>query len=167
MIPDINLLPQRDRQSEKTTVLIVGLLIIWALILSFLIFNYFQTKAEVNELNNKVASLSENKAELESKVSGRGTSNGVLSLANAVSFTENLILPTSLVIDELFLQLPAYSYISEYAYNHGEVTVQSQFETLDKVAEYVTNLENTTMFSDVKVETIEAFQLEEEKRMRM
>lgn len=59
--------------------------------------------------------------------------------------------------------LPDYAYLSEYAYDEGSITIQSQFETMDVAAEYVARLVGSDYINDVKVDEIETFTIDEDE----
>lgn len=163
MIPDINLLPSRDRRNNRSSSIFIILIIIWVLLLALLLFQYFQAKSDYSLLNSKVESLTLEKTALETQISNSQSTHPALSLGEAVGYVEKLTAPTSKIIEELLVLLPQHSYISSYSFTDGEVSIQTQFERLDSVASYVTNLESSNLISDVKVNTISTFTLDQEQ----
>ncbi|WP_033828290.1 PilN domain-containing protein [Bacillus andreraoultii] len=159
MIPEINLLPEKDRQSERSTLLFFIVFIVWFLLVGFMTFHYFQAKSDLKLFQSRTESLTLEKQLLESEMNNESTGMG---LADAVRYAEKLTVPTSKVINELLHLLPnEESYLNQYSYSTGQVTVQAQFESLDMVAAYVEKLNTSKYFSDVKVDNISTSSLEE------
>lgn len=159
MIPEINLLPEKDRRSERSALLFIIVFVVWFLLVMFMAFQYFQAKSDMKLFQSRAESLALEKQLLESEINNTSTGMG---LAEVVSYAEKLTVPTSKVINELLHLLPnEESYLNQYSYSTGQVTVQAQFESLDMVATYVEKLNSSKYFTDVKVDNISTFSLEE------
>ena len=161
MIPDINLLPSKERHRDKTSFTILIFLIIWLILLGVIFLQYFLTKSSNESLQSRVESLQLEKAALESNVQNQEGAGQDISLAESVEFVEKLTVPTSKIVKELMELLPQFSYLTDYDFGDGQVTIQTQFDSLDRVAEYVTVLNESNIFSDVKVDDISTFRIEE------
>lgn len=160
MIPEINLLPDKESQFDRFTVIFYLLVALWIVLTGLFIFQNFHAKKEIKQLTNQTEQLTAEKDVLERELAD--AAGGLAEqLRQSVTKLDQMILSTSKVLTGLVFLLPdEHSYLSEYTYNGDEVTVQTQFETLDGVAEYVAELNSSKYFSDVKVESVETFNIE-------
>lgn len=159
MIPEINLLPQKDRGSQRATLIFFVAILIWLILAGIIIFHYFQTKSDIEFLQSRTDTLTTQKAGLEKQ---KVESSSDVGYPEAVSYVEKLTVPTAKIIQELIDFLPKnQSYLSNYSYEGSNVKVQTQFESLDLVANYVAKLNSSELFTDVKVDTVSTFSLEE------
>lgn len=161
MIPDINLLPSKERDSDKTSFILLIVLIIWTILLGVIILQYFLAKNANDTIQSRVESLQMQKGALEAQLQNQQSQRVVVSLAKSVEFAEKLTAPTSKIIKELNELLPDYSFLTDYNFNAGQVSIQTEFDSLNQVAEYVTSLNQSEIFSDVKVDNISTFRIEE------
>lgn len=161
MIPDINLLPSKERDSDKTSFILLIVLIIWAILLGVIILQYFLAKNANDTIQSRVESLQMQKGALEAQLQSQQSQRVVVSLAKSVEFAEKLTAPTSKIIKELNELLPDYTFLTDYNFNAGQVSIQTEFDSLNQVAEYVTSLNQSEIFSDVKVDNISTFRIEE------
>lgn len=159
MQPDINLLPKYERQSSFISIIFISAFVIWLLITALLIYQYVSTKSSLKQVNTQVEQLTEKKTNLEQEVAAMQSVERA-SLASAVEYAESVTFPTSRLIDNLINSLPEHAYFSNYDYNEGEIKIQSQFETMDVAADYVAKLVASDYINDVKIEKVEAFDIE-------
>lgn len=159
MQPDINLLPKYERQSSFISIIFISAFVIWLLITALLIYQYVSTKSSLKQVNTQVEQLTEKKTNLEQEVAAMQSVERA-SLASAVEYAESVTFPTSRLIDNLINSLPEHAYFSNYDYNEGEIKIQSQFETMDVAADYVAKLVASDFINDVKIEKVEAFDIE-------
>lgn len=159
MQPDINLLPKYERQSSFISIIFISAFVIWLLINALLIYQYVSTKSSLKQVNTQVEQLTEKKTNLEQEVAAMQSVERA-SLASAVEYAESVTFPTSRLIDNLINSLPEHAYFSNYDYNEGEIKIQSQFETMDVAADYVAKLVASDFINDVKIEKVEAFDIE-------
>ena len=160
MQPDINLLPKYERQSSLISIIFISAFVIWLLVTAFVIYQYVHTKSSLKQVNAQVEELTEKKTNLEQEVAAMQSVEQE-SLASAVEYAESVTFPTSRLIDSLINSLPEHAYFTNYDYNEGEIKIQSQFETMDVAADYVAKLVASDYINDVKVEKVEAFDIEE------
>ncbi|MED4851168.1 PilN domain-containing protein [Caldifermentibacillus hisashii] len=159
MIPEINLLPEKDRVSQRSMFIVLAISMIWVFLLIFMVIQYFQIKGDIAVFQSKEEMLTAQKAGLEKQTEDATNEVGY---PEAVAYIEKYIVPTSNVIKELIHLLPNdKSYLSNYSYDGNNVTIQTQFESLDMVASYVSKLNGSKFFTDVKVDSISTFSLEE------
>ena len=161
MIPDINLLPSKERHRDKTSFFLLIILIIWAILLGVIVLQYFLTKTTNETIQSRVESLEMEKMALENAVGRQDSQDSAVNYVESVEYVEKLTAPTSKIIKELNELLPEYSYLPEYSFGNGYVTIQTQFDSLDRVAEYVTRLNQSPIFNDVKVDVIDTFRIGE------
>ena len=165
MQPDINLLPKYERQSSFISIIFISAFVIWLLITALLIYQYVSTKSSLKQVNTQVEQLTEKKTNLEQEVAAMQSVEQE-SLASAVEYAESVTFPTSRLIDSLINSLPEHSYFTNYDYNEGEIKIQSQFETMDVAADYVAKLVASDYINEVKVEKVEAFDIEGSDQIR-
>lgn len=159
MIPEINLLPEKDRVNQRSTFIVLAISMIWVFLLIFMVIQYFQIKGDIAVFQSREEMLTAQKAGLEKQTEDATNEVGY---PEAVAYVEKYTVPTSNVIKELIHLLPNdKSYLSNYSYDGNNVTIQTQFESLDMVASYVSKLNGSKFFTDVKVDSISAFSLEE------
>lgn len=164
MIPDINLLPSKERHRDKTSFFLLIILIIWAILLGVIVLQYFLTKTTNETIQSRVESLEMEKMALENAVGRQDTQDSAMNYVESVEFVEKLTAPTSKIIKELNELLPnkENSYFTDYEYGASQINITIQFNSLDRVAEYVTRLNQSPIFNDVKVDVIDNFRIEED-----
>lgn len=160
-LPDINLLPQYERHSERSFYLFIIFLLI--IILSFILIGtfYFTTKNKLDSVDAELTDLDTRKEQLEIDLSALET-DGSSSLDAAVTFANQHTYLTSVLIDETVDLLPKHSYLKEFDYDVHETNITAHFERMDRISQYTTELTNSSVTRDVKVNEIETFELKEE-----
>lgn len=159
MIPEINLLPEKDRESKRSVFIMLAISIIWFFLLIFMVIQYFQIKGDIAVFQSEEKMLTTQKEKLNQQMADVTNEVGY---PEAAAYVEKFSAPTSNLIKELIRLLPNdKSYLSNYSYDGNNVTIQTQFESLDMVASYVTKLSGSKFFTDVKVDNISTFSLEE------
>lgn len=159
MIPEINLLPKYERQNIVLyRLFMIGLVVV---LLTFigLTYVYFQTKSNISKVEEQNEQLIEQQALLEAQLANAG-SNKPESLEAVVSFAEEYLVPTSMLIEEFNNLLPRNAYITTYDYVFGTVGIESQFETKNDVSIYITSLLDSDYMNDVKVDRVETREFE-------
>ncbi|MBM7665439.1 hypothetical protein JOC25_001914 [Solibacillus kalamii] len=158
MIPDINLLPKIEKgaTSLKLAFILVGILSV--LTIGLLAITYFSARSEIAstipERDSLVLTRDALNAELASAQTG---SQG--SLEESVAFVERVSYPVSPIIIETRNLLPTDTYLRSYAFSETGVQVAVDFETLNAISVYVSQLEKSPYFDDVQVGTIQNFEL--------
>ncbi|WP_339174840.1 PilN domain-containing protein [Solibacillus sp. FSL R5-0691] len=158
MIPDINLLPKIEKgaTSFKLAFILVGILSI--LTIGLLAITYFGAKSEVASAVSERDSLLLTRDTLNAQVNSAQTgSQG--SLEESVAFVERVSYPVSPIIVETRNLLPTDTYLRSYAFSETGVQVAVDFETLNAISSYVSQLEKSPYFNDVQVGTIQNFEL--------
>ena len=158
MIPDINLLPKIEKgaTSLKLAFILVGILSI--LTLGLLVITYFSVKSEIASAVPERDSLLLTRDALNAEVASSQTgSKG--SLEESVAFVERVSYPVSPIIIETRNLLPTDTYLRSYAFSETGVQIAVDFETLNAISAYVSQLEKSPYFDDVQVGTIQNFDL--------
>lgn len=157
-LPEINLLPQYKRQSPVTMLLYVVICIVVFGLLGYLVFTYFETKAENERLESQIE---QKRLELEtlSSVTQTDSEEGStrVTLEEAIEIADYFSLPTSEVIDDILERLPHHGYLSEYTLSEGTIEITNEFETLNFVSAYVDSLLQSDYLSDVRTGAVEEF----------
>ena len=164
MLPDINLLPKYERQSSIAYILFLVGLVISIVLFIVLIYFYFSTKNSLEDTEQQVNQLTQEKTILEERLAQATTDDGADTLENAVAYAEHHIVPTSTFIDELFTLLPENSYISNYNYNYQTVDIETQFETMHDAAAYVEQLNESNFVRNVVVNQMNTVELATEQQ---
>lgn len=158
MIPDINLLPKIEKgaTSFKLAFILVGILSI--LTIGLLAITYFSAKSEIASAIPERDSLLLTRDTLNAQLNSSQTgSQG--SLEESVAFVERVSYPVSPIIIETRNLLPTDTYLRSYAFSETGVQVEVDFETLNAISSYVSQLEKSPYFNDVQVGTIQNFEL--------
>lgn len=163
MLPDINLLPEYERENSLLYILF------WiGLIISFILFGvlgyfYFTEKNSMKETDSLLQELYDEKSQLEEQLATLTTEEETDSIVNAATFIENHLIPTSAFIDELITMLPENGYLSNYNYTYQSVDIETQFETMGEAADYVSALLASNYVKDAMINEIYTFELSSEE----
>ena len=158
MIPDINLMPNTEQEdgTSKTFFILLGIIVI--LLLAVMSWLYFSAKAQITDLMNEEQVLQTERDTLQIELSiSQGATQG--SVEESLAFIEHISYPVTPLIDETKGLLPENTYLRDYSFGESAVTFSSDFETLNAVSTYISQLENSPYFLDVQVGTIENFEL--------
>ncbi|TSI10127.1 PilN domain-containing protein [Lysinibacillus sp. BW-2-10] len=160
MIPDINLLPKVERRRQADSKLLYVLLaIIVLLILSLLVWQYFNARSSVASMKNEEQALIAQRDQLQAEFDVLNGMSSSLSLNEFVEFLEILSYPVSPIINEAQNLQPNNSFLRAYEFSENSVTISLDFETLNAISDYVARLSNSGYFKDVQVSTISNFEL--------
>lgn len=160
-LPDVNLLPKHERDPNTLYYIFIGLIIIIILAYGLIGFSYISTNNALKKEQATSTELNEQKELLELTVT-QATADDAASTTEMLSFIENHEVLTSDFIDEINELLPEHSYMSDYNYEGQEAEVVSHFENLEDVAEYTTRLTDSDFSNDVKVNSVDTYELKEE-----
>ena len=158
MIPDINLLPKIDKgeTSSKLTFILIGILtLVTVLILAWM---YTNAKSDLSSVTAEHDALVVTRDTLQAEVASYETMiQGTLE--ESIDFVERVSYPVTPVVDETQELLPQNTYLRSYEFSETGGLVEVDFETLNSIASYVSNLENSLLFEDIQVGTINNFEL--------
>lgn len=161
MIPDINLIPNLDKDDSGSKIFYLILSIAALLLLSLLAWQYFQARADIVTLTKEQTALQTQRDKLKTQLDGMNpTTQG--SLQQSVDFVELVSYPVTPLIDEIQMLQPNHSYLRSYSFDAESVSITLDFETLNDVAEYISSLTNSSYFTDVQVSSVSNFDLSTE-----
>lgn len=169
MIPDINLLPQRERRttSGNWIFLLFGVLFIG--VLGFMVFQYITLSKNMTNLESKEAALMGEKEALEEAFSGLREREGD-DLETSVRFIESISYPVSPLIKELHRYLDDHAYLRNYSFHEDKLAFSVDFETITDVSRYIDDLLRSPYIKDVIINGMSSFDpvsLEEEDRFNV
>ncbi|UOE93307.1 PilN domain-containing protein [Alkalihalobacillus sp. LMS39] len=156
MLVDVNLLPKRERKTQLFLILIYGFFFIWLIVAIVFAVNYMKSTSTLEKTIEQKEVLVQNRQLLEQElliVQAEQTE----SLESIVTFAERLLVPTSLLIDQLVDDLPETGYLNQYSYSNGTTTIQTQVETMEEIAAYIVKLNQSPFLEDVRVNTVTTF----------
>ncbi|KIL44563.1 PilN domain-containing protein [Jeotgalibacillus soli] len=158
MLYQVNLLPKIEKRRKTATIVafLTGLVLI--LLCLFMIYEYISSQHQIDALRVSEQQLRAGLLQLENNAGAESTGS---SLESIVSYAEGLSFETSLLIAELTNLLPDNAYLTSYDFLEDNVAVEIQFETMTEVSLYIERLGASSYFTDVKVEEIRAYTLEE------
>lgn len=158
MIPDINLLPKIEKAATSLKLAFILVRILSILTLGLLAVTYFSAKSEIASAIPERDSLLLTRDTLNAEVALSQTGSPG-SLEESVAFVERVSYPISPIIIETRNLLPTDTYLRSYAFSETGVQVAVDFETLNAISTYVSQLEKSPYFNDVQVGTIQNFEL--------
>ena len=156
MIPDINLMPKIEKGEASLNFAFYLVGILFFVTLGLLAWTFFSAKSEIASAVPQRDSLILTRDRLNAEVAAFDTMNQG-SLEESVAFVERVSYPVSPVIMETKNLLPVNTYLRAYLFSETSVQVTVDFETLNAVSAYVSNLEKSPYFNDVQVGVIENF----------
>lgn len=162
-LPDINLLPQYERQGSRLFYLFIFMMIITLVAYVYIGYDYFTTKSSLSDVNEQYDILEEEHEQLQVRVSQKEENES--HIRDAVAFVENYDMPASIFIEQLNELIPQYNYLSEYRYRNQIAEIVTHFESLDLISRYTTDLLNFDFVQDVIVNDIHTFALKNEEEV--
>lgn len=156
-LPDIDLLPNIERQSNLALILFIILLSLTLIAYVATAYFYFSTKGKLADTSEELSELEEEITELEVDLSL--AESGEFNLETAVLFADYYDIPTSILIKEVEKYLPAIdpAYLSELTYQNREATIITQFESLDSIAGYTDDLQHSKFIKQTNLNSIDTF----------
>lgn len=155
MLPEINLLPKKERQSSFYFYLLLGLLILCLLVVSYVLYAHFQTKGQLEQATKKETTLIEKETTLQAKKTELDKRDED-TLEEAVERTKKQVFPTSILMNHLLVLLPEEGYLREYTYNFGAVEIHAHFETMNEISTYIERL-----LEDAQAKEVNTFRLKD------
>lgn len=158
MVPEINLLPNREKKSASPTLLYAVLIAITAILLAYMIFLYIGAKSDITDLSKQEQDLTTQLDALRIDLDKKSNASKG-SLAQSVKFVENVTYPVTPIITETQVLLSEHTYVRGYTFDEKSVTVTVDFETMNDISRYVEKLGASDYFRDTQVDTIENFEV--------
>ncbi|MEK3764357.1 malate synthase [Solibacillus sp. FSL K6-4121] len=158
MIPDINLLPkiEKGETSLKLAYILVGILSL--LTLAVFAWIFFNAESEIADSEVTRTTIIATRDALQGQVSSAEMQNNG-SLEESVTFVESVSYAVSPIIIETRNLLPLNTYLRSYVFSETGVEATVDFETLNSISSYVSELKKSLYFNDVQVGVIEAFEI--------
>lgn len=169
MIPDINLLPQRERRTATGKWLIISFGVFFVLVLGFIAYQYVTFSKNIAQLELEEATLQSERETLTVELATL-EENGSEDLETSVLFIESISYPVSQLIEELHHYLDSHAYLRNYSFQGDQVSFSVDFETITDVSNYVDDLLRSAYVKDVIVNGMNAFDpvsLEEEDAFKV
>lgn len=159
MIPDINLLPKIEKGETSLNIAFYVVGIVSLITLGLLIWTFFGAKSDIANATPERDSLLAARDSLQAEVASYDTlSSG--SLEESVAFVERVSYPVTPIMVEAQNLLPLNTYLRSYVFSETGVQVVADFETLNAVSSYVSELEKSPYFSDIQVGAISNFEID-------
>lgn len=155
-LPDINLLPEHERDTSFLFPLFIGLVVLTLLLYGFFLYQYITSKKHISAAEEEEAGLIEEEASLSAKLSELD-GDDVTTVKGIADFLDTQDIHTSIFVDEMNELLPDNSYLANYDYAVNEATMTIHVETLDDVAAYTDRVKQSEYTRDVKVDDISIF----------
>lgn len=150
MLVDINLLPKKEKRSNKPIYILfifVGAAILCLIAMLFIGYS-IQKKNDV--LAKQVNTIKEQVETSQSMLTTYENSNAAAELEKAVIWAENYPIKTVPIIRELTSYLPERGYILSFLYNvEGTIQLEAQFDTTREAAYYLKRMMDSAWITDV------------------
>ncbi len=158
MVPEINLLPKRERQkSNFILILTIGLvLFITAILLLFI--QYYSVKDDIETLTGEETYSIAEKEDLTQLVNDVNMA-GQGDLQTSVTFAESVSKPVSPLLIEVNTLLEKHTYLRQFEFMDQTILISVDVETMTSLSKFVDKLLVSNSFSDVKVESVTNFDL--------
>lgn len=158
MLPEVNLLPRRERRPAVFYYIFIAGLIACVLFSAFMIFRDFQLKSDLKEAEAIQSKLALEKTSFQARL-GVQEDKQAVDLVQIVNFLDQNRLPTSILIGQLIVMLPDNAYFNAYEYDLETMKVEMQFDTIKDVSTYTKVLEGLPLIENVHLEDVQASEL--------
>lgn len=160
-LPDINLLPYRERKESLWYKIFLLILLLCVLLSAAMIFYFYKTKSDLDKADQQLAQLETKQAALQTKVK-QAEENQKDPFVDIVQYIEAKRLPASVLLNGLIGILPEHGYLSEFKYELGTVEIETQFETMQAASDYMAALDDIDYIEEPRIENVESFSLKNE-----
>ena len=158
MVPEINLLPKRERQKSNFILILAISLVLLITVILLLFIQYFSVKGDIETLTAEETYTVAEKEDLtqlvnEINMSGQG------DLQTSVTFVESVSKPVSPLLNEVNTLLEKHTYLRQFEFVNQTILISVDVETMTSLSKFVDKLLVSNYFSDVKVESVTNFDL--------
>lgn len=158
MVPEINLLPKRERQKSNLILILAISLVLLITVILLLFIQYFSVKGDIETLTAEETYTVAEKEDLtqlvnEINMSGQG------DLQTSVTFAESVSKPVSPLLIEVNTLLEKHTYLRQFEFVNQTILISVDVETMTSLSKFVDKLLVSNYFSDVKVESVTNFDL--------
>ncbi len=155
MLVDINLLPEKQKKKYSVISIIALLLVCAALVAIFLFYQYEQVRQQANIVQKQIQDTKMLRLMKEQKLTEYTSSSAVSELDGAISWTEDLPIPTVFLIRHLSGLLPERGFVLNFNYNDdGNVNLTVQFDTSQEAAYYLKSLKDSAYIEGINLSSI-------------
>ncbi|WP_110111495.1 hypothetical protein [Bacillus sp. CGMCC 1.16541] len=163
MLAEINLLPRKEPKSPAFLILMIGLLLLFISISSFLGWKYMSLQEEKQVTETAISDVKVEQATLQAKVVQSTDTEAVQQLQTAIEWVNRYPVKTVPIVDTLTKSLPKRGFIREFAYT-SELVVQVaiQFDESREAAYFLSRLKvETPIVKEAKILSVETFEVDE------
>ena len=158
MVPEINLLPKRERQKSNFILILAISLVLLITVILLLFIQYFSVKGDIETLTAEETYTVAEKEDLtqlvnEINMSGQG------DLQTSVTFAESVSKPVSPLLNEVNTLLEKHTYLRQFEFVNQTILISVDVETMTSLSKFVDKLLVSNYFSNVKVESVTNFDL--------
>lgn len=158
MVPEINLLPKRERQKSNFILILAISLVLLITVMLLLFIQYSSVKGDIETLTAEETYTVAEKEDLtqlvnEINMSGQG------DLQTSVTFAESVSKPVSPLLNEVNTLLEKHTYLRQFEFVNQTILISVDVETMTSLSKFVDKLLVSNYFSDVKVESVTNFDL--------
>lgn len=158
MVPEINLLPKRERQKSNFILILAISLVLLITVILLLFIQYFSVNGDIETLTAEETYKVAEKEDLtqlvnEINMSGQG------DLQTSVTFSESVSNPVSPLLIEVNKLLEKHTYLRQFEFVDQTILISVDVETMTSLAKFVDKLLVSNYFLDVKVESVTNFDL--------
>lgn len=158
MVPEINLLPKRERQKSNFILILAISLVLLITVILLLFIQYFSVKGDIETLTAEETYTVAEKEDLtqlvnEIKMSGQG------DLQTSVTFAESVSKPVRPLLNEVNTLLEKHTYLRQFEFVNQTILISVDVETMTSLSKFVDKLLVSNYFSDAKVESVTNFDL--------
>ena len=158
MVPEINLLPKRERKKSNSILIVAISLILFVTVVLLLVIQYVSIKGEIETLTAQETYSVAEKEDLTQLVDDINMS-GQGDLQTSVSFAESVSKSVSPLLIEVNALLENHTYLRQYEFVDQSINISVDVETMTSLSKFVDKLLISHYFSDVKVESVTNFDL--------
>lgn len=159
MIPEINLLPRKEKKTLSGRMYIIVSMSVFLLTALFLTYAYIDSKNARSLADVELLQLQADIIVLQSEIDNKDSQVGS-SRYSAVDFTEKYTYSVSPIVTEITAYLPTHSFLRDYSFLVNTVSFKVDFEDKTMITLFVEDLLMSKMFTDVKLDEIISFELD-------
>lgn len=141
MLVDINLLPQKEKKTKASYIVLLASILIVLMIAAVFFFIIQDRKQSIADTEQQLAQTTELLEAKRAKLENYQSSNSVTDLQNAITWADQQPYNVVYMLQELTKLLPERGFISEFEMDEDHsVNQQVQFDTKSEAAYYLSLL---------------------------
>ncbi len=163
MLVDINLLPQKEKKSLQSQVLIIILFILFVGATSWIGIDYYLTSSE---LAQKETALEQEKKLVEvqqQQLQGQNKNQTtIVPLMEKIDYVRAKDIEAVALLQHIVALLPERGYFLKYEYkDRSTISIEARFDTLEETSHYLYELTNSKYLTQASIESMETTNFEE------